>query len=760
MEYTGFVSYSGSAGPIAGRLHKALERYVIPKPLRGLKTSAGTIGKSAGKFFVDRAELSATPHLKADIEAALDASRHLIVLCSPEAAQSVWVPLEIAYFKRIGRGDRIIPVLVDGTPEVFDPETAPTGAFPQELVSDAQDLPLAPDFREEDARGEGFDTAMLRVMARVLGLEFPELTQRHLVAEREKQRARNRVIVALSVLLVLAVAGGWTAWTQKQAADQRLAQALGSAARQVELASGFRDRYGIPSSVSAELYGSAASDFENIVADAGENPNLILERARYSLGMAQLSADLEGSATQDSGYLSQAQVDLEHAKRLRELWYARLWFGNLPSENAILRQQITALQREARQAARFGQGEQAEVLGKRAQTFAQELAGFTGEQETSDTVYSQCALASVLYELSQVSNAFALRETCLAGARRLWAKDETPAHETLVVRALIDTATLMRLQRDRQKDALVLFEEAVDMARSGLKGSNDARILATEALVGYADTRNIMDVPEVQKTTELTAQLALYREVDDILSDLVASDANRRDWKVLRATNTYRMAGILGRMAQSSEAARQAEMLNEGASRLSESIETVANLVARAPDDLSLHRMLSALLESRAEMHVMMLGEDGGAKRDALGPGIHADLALLMKIRVVMAETHEDYGFYQRDLANAYLTKARLLAKMGGGPAEIAPDFEAARDIFRSLSEKEGFSDWSARDLALTDYHQAQLYAAHDQAAQACPFAKRAAAFLAAQQDAYPDDLRIANEASETQALVREVCKE
>lgn len=765
MQYAGFISYSGAAGPIAARLHRALERYVIPKPLRGRQTDVGTIGKSSGKFFVDHAELSATPHLKADIEAALDESRFLIVLCSPQAAQSTWVPFEIAYFKQIGRADRIIPVLVAGKPEIYDPVVSPDGAFPRELLENgAKDMPLAPDLREANPRGEGFDTAMLRIVARLLGLEFPELTQRHLVAEREKQRLRNRVIATLAVLLVLTVAGGWTAWMQKQAAERRLALALESAARQVQMASGFRDRYGVPSSISAELFDGAATDFADIVVDAGDTPMLVLQRARYNLGMADLASDTDGSALSAADYVARAHEDLARARRLSSRWYARFLFAETPDVPAILREEIVALDREARQAVRTGDRGKALALTDRTQALAETLTRLAEAGETPQTVAGHCALADIRYELNDVQAALALRETCLSGAQKLWEADPTPEGEVMLARALIDTATLLRLQRQHQTRAVKLLEDASAMARDGLGGSNDARVLASEALVAYADTINLIDVAQDRKIEGLEKQLGLYRNADDILQDLVAFDANRRDWKVLQASNAYRLVGVTARLVvaageDSTLASQSDARLEDAGALLSKNIDMVAGLTGQFPQDLSLQRMYSALLESRAELRVMRVKSLVGDDVSRLDSGVRADLSKVMTIRQTMADNHAEFPFYQRDLANAHLTKGRLLMQLGDGPNVLAPDFHAAREIFKSLSELEGFKEWSARDLALTDFMQSKLHATHGQMGQACPLAKRAASTVKELKAKHPENPRIKNQVSETQALIRDVCE-
>jgi hypothetical protein len=60
--------------------------------------------------------LSSSPDLNGEIETALRQSLFLIVICSPPASQSHWVNEEILLFKRMGQSDRILALIVDGSP--------------------------------------------------------------------------------------------------------------------------------------------------------------------------------------------------------------------------------------------------------------------------------------------------------------------------------------------------------------------------------------------------------------------------------------------------------------------------------------------------------------------------------------------------------------------------------------------------------------------------------------------------------------------
>jgi hypothetical protein len=71
-------------------------------------------------IFRDREELPVSADLGSNINEALREPRHLIVICSPHAAQSRWVGEEIKTYKQLGREDRILARIVDREPNASD----------------------------------------------------------------------------------------------------------------------------------------------------------------------------------------------------------------------------------------------------------------------------------------------------------------------------------------------------------------------------------------------------------------------------------------------------------------------------------------------------------------------------------------------------------------------------------------------------------------------------------------------------------------
>ena len=205
-------------------LHRGLERYTIPKPLRRDQSHLRPI-------FRDREDLSVATHLSAAIEEALVQSEALIVAASPHAATSSWVEQEIKYFKRLGRGDRIFIVIIDGEPFAShhdDPKIAETECLPEALRYNTKAdgeigmqlaEPLAADFRSQ---GDGPKLGLKKLIAGLLGVELDTLLQRDLV------RVRRRMIglmVSASVIIAALSTLSWVAYNAQQRAEARRADA-------------------------------------------------------------------------------------------------------------------------------------------------------------------------------------------------------------------------------------------------------------------------------------------------------------------------------------------------------------------------------------------------------------------------------------------------------------------------------------------------------------------------------------------------------
>ena len=132
--YRAFVSYSHADGQWGNWLHRALETYRVPRKLVGRSAAEGTVPRRLTPVFRDHEDLAAAANLSDEIETALQESRFLVVICSPDAARSKWVNQEITRYKAIHGEGRILAAIVDGEPFAADiPGQEDQECFPEVL---------------------------------------------------------------------------------------------------------------------------------------------------------------------------------------------------------------------------------------------------------------------------------------------------------------------------------------------------------------------------------------------------------------------------------------------------------------------------------------------------------------------------------------------------------------------------------------------------------------------------------------------------
>jgi hypothetical protein len=216
--FRAFVSYSHADTVAARRLQRRLETYRVPRRLADRVAPMGAAQGRVGPVFRDREDLPASADLSEAVKHALARSQALIVLCSPDAARSLWVAREIQLFRSIHPDRPVLAALIRGSPEE---------AFPAELRRDGAE-PLAADFRRA---GDGRKLAFLKVVAGILGIPLDELIQ------RDGQRRQRRVaavmaaavaaIVVLGATTIVAVEARREAELQRAEAQRQRAEAEG-----------------------------------------------------------------------------------------------------------------------------------------------------------------------------------------------------------------------------------------------------------------------------------------------------------------------------------------------------------------------------------------------------------------------------------------------------------------------------------------------------------------------------------------------------
>ncbi|MCA9122277.1 MAG: TIR domain-containing protein [Planctomycetaceae bacterium] len=241
FKYWAFISYSHQDKKWGDWLHRSLETYRLPRRLQA--SHGGDIPNRLVPIFRDREELPSSADLGQVIGDALQQSRSLIVICSPRSASSRWVNEEILAFKRLGRANRILSLIVDGEPNIADkPALGLEECFPPGLrfqmgpdgeLSSEPAEPIAADVR---VGMDGKINAKLKLIAGILGIGFDELKQRDL-----QRRQRQLVAITGSAVAIMAVTIGlaMAALLSRAEAIQQRHQAeinLGEARRQEGIA--------------------------------------------------------------------------------------------------------------------------------------------------------------------------------------------------------------------------------------------------------------------------------------------------------------------------------------------------------------------------------------------------------------------------------------------------------------------------------------------------------------------------------------------
>ena len=194
-----FISYNHEDVKWAKWLQRKLEWYRLPTEARNELSSSGYIRP----VFRDRDTLTAGV-LNDELRNHLEASKYLVVICSPHSAQSQWVSDEVKAFIEMGRLDRIVPFIIEGSPKNYE------GAdFRQPLMGECFPLALRQWNSEHPERNllgiavtddgkTDRQKAFIRLVSHLLGIDFDTLWQRH-------KRYVRRLIAALSVFVVIAL---------------------------------------------------------------------------------------------------------------------------------------------------------------------------------------------------------------------------------------------------------------------------------------------------------------------------------------------------------------------------------------------------------------------------------------------------------------------------------------------------------------------------------------------------------------------------
>lgn len=180
FKYVAFISYQRKDEEWARWFHTHLEHYHLPTDIA---SDDFVGGNGLRPMFLDEAELSGGS-LVDSIDEALNNSRFLIVLCSPNSAKSEWVNQEVQTFIDNGRLCDILPVIIDGSPYSDDPQV-------ECFVPALKNLKGRKEERLGINVNAGKEIASVKIVAQILGVSFDALWNRY---EKEKEQERIRLL--------------------------------------------------------------------------------------------------------------------------------------------------------------------------------------------------------------------------------------------------------------------------------------------------------------------------------------------------------------------------------------------------------------------------------------------------------------------------------------------------------------------------------------------------------------------------------------
>ena len=207
FKYFAFISYNAKDTSWGKKLQKKLEHYRMPATLCSEHGWERTPIKPV--FF---APTDIQPGgLTEELQERLRSSKNLIVICSPNSAQSEWVGKEIEFFHSLGCTKNIHFFIVHGTPHSGNPNTECFNP-----VIDRLGLPeiLGANINEKIYRWPWLnrERAYVQLISKLLGVEFDTIWQRH-------KRMLARKVAAWAIGAIAVFCAMFYVWRANQPFD-------------------------------------------------------------------------------------------------------------------------------------------------------------------------------------------------------------------------------------------------------------------------------------------------------------------------------------------------------------------------------------------------------------------------------------------------------------------------------------------------------------------------------------------------------------
>lgn len=209
-KYFAFISYNSKDTEWGKRLQRKLEHYRMPATLC---SERGWERTPINPVFFAPTDIQPGP-LSEELQARLRASHNLIVICSPNSAQSEWVGREIAFFHSMGRSKNIHFFIVNGVPHSGDIATECFHPVVQEIG--LKEI-LGANINEKFSRLPQInrERAYVQLISKLLNVEFDTIWQRH-----KRLMIQKAIMACIGIAIVLAAI--WGVWAVNRSVDVEL----------------------------------------------------------------------------------------------------------------------------------------------------------------------------------------------------------------------------------------------------------------------------------------------------------------------------------------------------------------------------------------------------------------------------------------------------------------------------------------------------------------------------------------------------------
>jgi tetratricopeptide (TPR) repeat protein len=674
--YRAFLSYSHADTGMAKRVHARLEGFHIDKELVGRVTATGPIPKTLRPIFRDRNDFDAGSSLGAETGTALDNSAALILLASPHAARSKYANEEVRLFKSRHPDRPLIPLIVDGEPGDVERECFPPAlrfaVKPDGTITDTLADVLAADLRE---KGDGFELALAKVVARLIGLAPDDVYRR---AERERRRQNRLRVAVAAVIAVLAIVGGglfWQSHQQKQTLDEIAALV---------------DKYSVITPAEAAVPGAKRSLTESITA--------IAQGAATDPRYAQALALIKAGKPAEAEPLLKAVAE-EKAKRAdKNAKDAAAAYRNLASIAAV--SEPGRARNYYAQAARLDPSdihgmylngwfqEKAGQFGAAQEAYARVIAAAMPGADDKDLLWAKSGMGDIDQQRGDLGAALAAYHEAETIAGRLAASDPGNAGAQRDLSVMYNQVGGVQEAQGNLQAALISYQAAFaiqdHLATSDLSTPQWQRDLS----------RSYQRIGGVQQAQgNLPAALTSYQAGVAILDRLVNFDPVNAEWQRDLSVSYDRLGDV-----QSAQGNLPAALTSYQAC-----FAILDRLTTSDPGNSNLQRDLSLSYERIGNVQVEQ------SDLPAALTSYQAEFAIVDRL----AKSDPENGGRQRDLSASYVRLGDVLKLQGNLPAALT-SYQASVAIRDRLAKSDPENGGKQQDLSISYDRVGDLLKAQD----------------------------------------------